>query len=145
MNDPTSRPGNEATAAGAPAAARTVLVVVTDLFFGTRIAETARSLGVTVALCRPDQAPAVAAMRRPDLAIVDLTASGDPAGAIAALRAAHETAALPVVAFYPHVETARRDAAQAAGATAVMPRSAFNSRLAALLRDGLVGTPGTGC
>lgn len=126
------------------AAARTVLVVVTDLFFGTRIAETARGLGVGVRACRPADAVAAARDAAPALAIVDLTAAGDPAAAIAALLADPVTAAVPIVAFYPHVETARRDAALAAGATHVMPRSAFNARLATLLREGPVGSPQAG-
>jgi CheY-like chemotaxis protein len=124
--------------------ARRVLVVVTDLFFGTRIAETARGLGIEVRACGPERALETARATEPALAIVDLTAAGDPAAAIAALRGDPVTAAVPVVAFYPHVETALRDRAVAAGATQVMPRSAFNARLAALLRVGPVGAPGAG-
>lgn len=123
---------------------RRVLVVVTDLFFGTRIAETARGLGIEARATRPERALETARALAPALAIVDLTAAGDPAAAIAALRGDPATAALPVVAFYPHVATALRDRAVAAGATQVMPRSAFNARLAALLREGPVGAPGAG-
>lgn len=135
MNERTSDPA---------APARRVLAVVTDLFFGTRIAETARGLGIELRACRPDRALETARATGPALAIVDLTAAGDPAAAIAALRGDPATAGVPVVAFYPHVETALRDRAVAAGATHVMPRSAFNARLAALLREGPVGTPGAG-
>lgn len=124
---------------------RRVLVVITDLFFGTRIAETGRAAGVPVRSCRPEQALEAARAQGPALVIVDLTAAGDPAAAIAALRADALTAAVPIVAFFPHVETARRDAALAAGASLVLPRSAFNARLATLLREGPVGSPGAGC
>jgi CheY-like chemotaxis protein len=54
-------------------------------------------------------------------------------GLIRALKDDPDARRIPIVAFYPHVETERRDAARAAGADQVLPRSAFTVRLASLL------------
>lgn len=113
--------------------ARTVLSVVPDLFFATRIATVAESLGVRVVPGEPADAAARAAAERPDLVVVDLHATGDPIGAIRAIRADPATRALRIVGFHAHVDEGVRDAALAAGADQVLPRSQFTVRLAALL------------
>jgi CheY-like chemotaxis protein len=84
-------------------------------------------------------AEALAAVRRelPDLVIVDLTSAGDPLALVRALKTTPETRPVPLVGFYPHVEGALREAALAAGADRVLPRSAFTARLAELLETGL--------
>jgi predicted CoA-binding protein len=66
--------------------------------------------------------------------LVDLHAPGSVA-LVSALKA--RAPALPVVGFFSHVETALRRDALAAGADAVLPRSQFVGRLAALLARGL--------
>jgi CheY-like chemotaxis protein len=113
--------------------ARRVLSVVPDLFFATRIATVAQSLGVELVAGEPATAAARAAETRPDLIVVDLHAAGDPVAAIRAIRADPATRALRIVGFHSHVNEAIRDAALAAGADLVLPRSQFTVRLAALL------------
>jgi DNA-binding NarL/FixJ family response regulator len=113
---------------------RVVLAVVPDLFFATRIAATAKAAGVTLEL--------VAAARVVDrlgggavaLVILDLHAPGALERVADCKRAAPAT---PVLGFVSHVETALRRDALAAGADAVLPRSAFTTKLPAILAHGL--------
>ena len=112
---------------------RRVVTVVPDLFFATRIAATAQTLGVELEACAA--AGALAACRRdpPDLVIVDLQAAGDPVALAVELKRDPATRAVPVAGFYAHVDQAIRRAAEAGGVDVVLPRSAFTARLAELL------------
>jgi DNA-binding NarL/FixJ family response regulator len=105
-----------------------VLLVVPDLFFAARIREVAAAIGATVT----EATAAAAADRAKDaaLAIVDLS-DGAAADTVRALRQAAPH--LQIVGFHPHVDVEARDAALAAGADQVLPRSAFTRRLAELL------------
>jgi len=118
-----------------PGAERRVLVVVPNLFFATRIGETARTLGIATEACEPARLAERVHAGRPALAIVDLHAPG----ALEAVRAARADPAgeLPVIGFYSHVDPALAQAAREAGITQVLTRSAFTARLAAILRDAL--------
>lgn len=108
-----------------------VLLACTDLFFSTRIVETARQAGATLVQAREDVA-ATAEQERPDLVLVDLHADAlAPAEAIRGIRAS-----LPevrIVAFVRHEERDRIRAAREAGADEVHARNAFTQRLPALL------------
>ena len=117
----------------APPHRRRVLVVVPDLFFATRIAATAQALGVEI-IASP-AAEALEACRRepPDLVILDLHGSGDPAGLARALKADPASGGVRIAGFYSHVDQERRRAAEAAGVDEVLARSAFTARLATLL------------
>lgn len=110
-----------------------MVAVVPDLFFATRIAAAAAQLGV--ALETPSAREALEAVRRApaDLVILDLSAGGEPATLARALKADPATRSVPIVGFYPHVDGELRRAALAAGVDQVLPRSAFTTRLAALL------------
>jgi CheY-like chemotaxis protein len=112
---------------------RRVLVAVLDLFFATRIAETARALGIAIEACDPIALAARMGAARPALAIVDLHATG-VLEAVRAARADPACAELPVVGFYSHVDRSLAEAAREAGVTQVLARSAFTARLAAILR-----------
>ncbi len=111
-----------------------VLAVIPDLFFATKVAATAKAGGVELELVAPQHAAARMAEAPPTLVIVDLHAA-DAVVLVAALKAA--AAAVPVVGFFSHVETALRRDALAAGADAALPRSQFVSKLAALLTRGI--------
>lgn len=112
---------------------RRVIAVVPDLFFATRIAGTARQVGVGLDLPAPGEALAAVRAALPDMVILDLHAPGDPLGLARDLRADPATRSIPVVGFYSHVDQALREAALAAGLDRVLPRSAFTRRLPALL------------
>lgn len=108
-----------------------VLLGCTDLFFGSRILETARHTGAEVIQVREGLADA-AARELPDLVIVDLNADTlEPVASIAAIRAANP--AVRIVGFVRHEEVDRIRAAREAGATEIHARGAFSARLPALL------------
>jgi CheY-like chemotaxis protein len=124
---------------------RRVVAVVPDLFFATRIAATAARVGVVLETPGPGEALEEIRRRPPDLVVLDLAAPGDPLALARALEADPATRGVPLVGFYPHVEAGLREAARAAGVDQVLPRSAFTSRLAALLAgDSAAGEGDTG-
>jgi CheY-like chemotaxis protein len=109
-----------------------VVAVIPDLLFATRVGETARAAGIELAVVPLAELTDRVTARRPDRVVLDLTTPG-AAAAIAALRAKPDLADLPIVGFYPHVDDALRRAALAAGATHVLPRSAFTTKLGDVL------------
>jgi len=116
-----------------PTGRRVLVMVVPDLFFATRIAETARTAGVTLVACRAGEALEVCRAERPDLLIVDLQGRDDPIAVVCVLKADPALREIPVVGFYSHVDQETRRAAEAAGVDPVLPRSAFTTRLAELV------------
>jgi DNA-binding NarL/FixJ family response regulator len=123
------------------APARLVLAVVPDLYFATRIAATAKAAGVPLELVPAARAATRLAEGGAALVIVDLHGAAAVELIRACLAAAPGT---PVVGFLSHVETALRRDALEAGATAVLPRSAFVTKLPQLLAEGLGALePGT--
>jgi CheY-like chemotaxis protein len=114
-----------------------VLALVDDLFFGARIAETARHVGVEVEVVSTGNAlvekagAVLSAAQRPALIVVDLNARTDAIDALMRLQAAGNQT--PVVAFLSHVQTELAERARTAGCSEVMPRSRFTQDLAAIL------------
>ena len=118
-----------------------VLAVVPDLYFATRIAATAKAAGVELELVTPQRAVARLAEPGASLVIVEISNRDSPS-LIAELKRAQP--AIPVVGFGAHVETALLQAAKTAGADAVLPRSQLVGRLPALLERGLAALTRTG-
>jgi len=109
-----------------------VVVLVDDLFFQSKIVETARHAGVDLKLCgTPDVFIAEIERSAPALAIVDLNARANPLSAIERLQAAGNL--VPVIGYLSHVQTELAERAKAAGCREVMPRSKFSMNLAAIL------------
>ncbi|WP_373048910.1 hypothetical protein [Vulgatibacter sp.] len=110
-----------------------VLLACTDLFFSSRIVETARHTGATVVQVREGVAEAALA-EKPDLVLVDLHAAVlDPVESIRAIRAADP--GVRIVGFVRHEEADRIRAAREAGASEVHARGAFSARLPQLLAE----------
>ena len=112
-----------------------IAALCTDLFFASRIAEVARTLGVTCHGAR-DLAALLARARDapPTLIFVDMRLRGaDAALAIRALRADESTRAARIVAFLPHVEEELASAAEAAGADLVLTHGQLSKKLPSLL------------
>jgi CheY-like chemotaxis protein len=111
-----------------------VVALVEDLLFRSKIREVARRAGVDVLFPRTaTEAATTARALKPSLAVVDLHAEKlDPLGSLAALRAE----GIPAIGFFAHVQTDLARAALEAGATEVMPRSAFAARLPEILTGG---------
>jgi AmiR/NasT family two-component response regulator len=103
-----------------------VLALCRDLIFASRIAATARALGVPCQILRdPDKL----ADQRGDLLLVDLN---EP-GAIEAASAWGQRHSRPVIGFVSHVHAARIAQARDAGITRVMARSGFVEALPELM------------
>jgi DNA-binding NarL/FixJ family response regulator len=109
-----------------------VVVLVDDLFFQSKIVETARHAGVDLKLCgTPDAFLAEIERSAPALAIVDLNARSNPLSAIERLKSTGNQ--LLVIGYLSHVQTELAERAKAAGCREVMPRSKFTMNLAAIL------------
>lgn len=108
--------------------------VVPDLFFQSRIAQTARTLGVPLEIVASVEALAAGLAAAPGaLVLVDLAARGvDPFAAIEAARAG---GAGRTVAFVSHVDETSRRRALEAGCDEVLARSAFTRDLPDILRN----------
>jgi CheY-like chemotaxis protein len=104
-------------------------VLVDDLFFSSKISATAKQIGAQIVLCRSAQGVPSDA----DRICVDLNATTfDGLGEIRKLKSTH---AAPIIAYLSHVQVDLKKQAEEAGATEVLPRSAFVQRLAAILSD----------
>jgi hypothetical protein len=124
-----------------------VLVVCSDLFFSTQVANMVRTAGFEAVLeMQAARAPGLLSSGCWAAAVVDMETSGvDLAGLIASLGPEPRPR---VVAFGPHVQTAKFEAAQAAGCDALLTRGQISSnpqglRVAILGDRAVAGCQGT--
>jgi DNA-binding NarL/FixJ family response regulator len=114
----------------------TVLALVDDLMFLSRIREAARGTDVDVRTART-AAALVAACReaQPTLVLADLDSARLPViAAIEALRAETDLAGVKVVGFVSHMNADRARMGREAGCATVLARSAFVQDLPEILR-----------
>ncbi|HEX5702893.1 MAG TPA: hypothetical protein VFX97_06820 [Pyrinomonadaceae bacterium] len=119
----------------------TVIAVVDDLFFASKIRGTAGQVGARVQFSRsiPD-AVAKARQEAPALIIADLNAGCcDVLELARALKSDEALAGVVLLGFFSHIQTELQQAAVAAGYDRVMPRSAFTMKLAAILSETVEG------
>jgi CheY-like chemotaxis protein len=112
-----------------------VVMLVSDLMFGSRIREAAAARGAAVRSARYPEALLQACRdERPAVVLADLD---DPRvralEAVQALRQEPAFQDLDVVGFVSHVDAERAQAAQAAGCSRVLARSAFVQQLPQLV------------
>src|SRR3972149_1294053 len=114
-----------------------VLAVVDDLFFVSKLQETARQVGAELRVVRAADFRADSLRPAPPaLAIFDLNAtSANAVELIRQMKADAELKEIPVIAFLSHVQVDLQRAAQQAGCDQVPPRSKFTARLAAIPRQ----------
>jgi len=115
-----------------------VLVVVDDLFFLTKIQTTLKHLGLTarVVTQRAALQAYVRAAVTPVLVEIDLTLRTDAAVAvISAIRATDSGVPVAILAFGAHVAVETRQQALQAGADQVVPKSAFSQHLPDLIQQ----------
>jgi PleD family two-component response regulator len=112
-----------------------ILAAVDDLLFRSKIRATAKQVGVDVAFARTaDEVLTQVREHKPTHAIFDLNSGKtDPVRVIGLLKA---ESSVRTIAFASHVHVDLIDAAKAAGADQVLPRSAFAAHLADILRSG---------
>lgn len=114
---------------------QTIIAIVDDLFFASKIRGTAEQVGARVQFVKSIPAAIEKARAEaPDLVIADLSASCCDAVALArALKSDDSFADVPLLGFFSHVQTDLQRAAIAAGYDRVLPRSAFTNNLAEIL------------
>ncbi|MDQ3326894.1 MAG: hypothetical protein M3506_00020 [Chloroflexota bacterium] len=116
---------------------KTIFALVPDVFFGSRLSDSARSLGYDLRrVSTPEALLAALSGPQPPLVIVDLSHA---AGHLPEIAAAAGQARL--VAFGPHVDTEGQRAAREAGFHEVVPNSRLAREGAALLARNLPRTP----
>ena len=118
---------------------RRVIAAVSDMLFASKIRGTAEQLNVTVSFARTEDGLFDSAKADvPSLILLDLHETRlDPIALAARLKADEQLRAVPVVAFFSHVETELRRRALEAGVEHVLPRSVFTGRLADILKGEL--------
>jgi CheY-like chemotaxis protein len=116
---------------------KSVIVVVDDIFFASKIRAVAEHLDVRVRFARStDEALEAARADRPFLIIADLHAQKcDPFGLAERLKMEETLRAVPLIGFFSHVQTELRQRAEQAGYDRIMPRSAFSKNLPEILGE----------
>jgi CheY-like chemotaxis protein len=118
---------------------KTILAVVDDLMFVSKIRTTASHLGAVVKFARSTEA-ALAEMRTelPALVIFDLNSPRTNAlGTVAAMKSDPALAAVPTLGFASHLQVDVINAARQGGVDEVLAKSAFTEQLPAILGRGL--------
>ncbi|HEY5074522.1 MAG TPA: hypothetical protein VII34_07460 [Pyrinomonadaceae bacterium] len=114
---------------------RSVLAIVDDLFFASKIRGTAEELGVRPRFARSVEVMLDAARRdQPALIICDLQSEKvDPMDLAKQLKADEQLRSIPLLGFFSHVQTELQQQAEQAGYDQVIPRSAFSRDLGEIL------------
>ena len=106
-----------------------VIAAVPDLFFRSRVLETAKALSVTVEVARDaDEVLQKVRAEKPRLVLMDLQAA-----ALQPLETLRSLMGVPVIGFLAHEQTELREQALAAGCTEVLTKGQFSAQLPALL------------
>ena len=115
--------------------ASTVIAVVDDLFFASKIRGTAEQVGVSVTFPRTiESAIEAVAKEGSSLLICDLNSRRiNPIELAKALKANEQTSRINLLGFFSHVQTDLQTAAQQAGFDRVIPRSTFAKSLLQIL------------
>ena len=116
---------------------QTVLVAVDDLFFASKITETARQLGISLLFARSqDEVIARALSEKPALLIMDLNSPRcRPIETIGQIKEDADLRHIPIGGFLSHVQADLKVKATVAGCDRVMPRSAFTAQLPRILGE----------
>lgn len=112
-----------------------VVGVLSDLFFGIKVAEAAKRAGGRMRMVKSEAELMELAAAGPALIVFDLQqASLQPARLLLALKADPALSGIPTLAYFSHVQEELRREALEAGCDQVLPRSIFTQRV-----DELVG------
>jgi CheY-like chemotaxis protein len=112
----------------------TLLMLIPDLFFSVRVADMVRALGHTPREVPDAAALLIAAHEDAAAIVIDTQARTDWQAAVHTLKANPATAAIPILAFGPHVDVAASRAAVGAGCDRIVTRGKFSSELPHLLQ-----------
>jgi CheY-like chemotaxis protein len=115
---------------------RTILAVVSDLFFSAKINEAAKRAGVSLEYVTAEKDLLEKAKSNPALIIFDLNFdAARPLDLIQKLKANASLKDIRLLGYLSHVQTELKKSAEEAGCDRVMPRSAFSLNLPQILRD----------
>jgi PleD family two-component response regulator len=114
---------------------RTVIAVVDDMFFVSKIQATAKAVGAIVRFPRTlDAARAASSEDIPDLVVVDLhNQKLSPLELAREFKKDERLQSVPLLGFFSHVEVELQRQAVEAGYDQVLPRSVFARDLADIL------------
>jgi CheY-like chemotaxis protein len=114
---------------------RTVIAVVDDMFFASKIRAVAEAVGVEISFPRSSEALVNKARETgAQLILVDLHHQKLDAVTLATeLKSDDTLRSIPLMGFFSHVQTELQRNALAAGFDRVLPRSAFTRDLAQIL------------
>jgi PleD family two-component response regulator len=114
---------------------RTVLAVVSDLFFSVKISDAAKRAGIPVEFIKDEKEVIAKAKTRPTLIIFDLNFdSVEPLKLISKLKTGQDFKGISVIGYLSHVQGDLKLQAQEAGCDMVMARSAFSQNLPQILK-----------
>jgi len=114
---------------------RTIIAVVSDMVFASKIRATGEALGLGIKFPRTLEALISSAEEaRPDLIVVDLhNEKPDPIDVATQLKENESLKAIRLVGFFSHVETELQRKAREAGYDQILPRSVFSRDLAEIM------------
>ena len=113
-----------------------IVVLVDDLFFWSKIMETAKAIGIKVVRGEMRDGSVLLGKSQPQAVILDLNSRGiDALECIKALKTDPATCPIRLIGFVSHVQEDLISAARAAGCDLVLARSVFTKRLPELLRS----------
>ena len=113
---------------------RTVVVLVDDLFWRTKIEHTAKSASRSVVFVSdPAELASTVNAETVALVVVDLSLRKDPFGAITQLKKSPKTKLIPIIGYYEHVRKDIQKKGHEAGCDEVLPRSTFSERFGDLV------------
>lgn len=114
---------------------RTLIAVVDDMFFVSKIQATAKALGAIVRFPRTlDAAREAANEETPDLVVVDLhNQKLSPLELAREFKTNERLQNIPLLGFFSHVQVELQKQAEEAGYDQILPRSVFARDLADIL------------
>jgi PleD family two-component response regulator len=113
----------------------TVLAVVSDLFFSSKINEAARHAGVKLEYVTSEKDLLEKAKANPALIVFDLNFDAvHPLELIARLKGSADLKHINLLGYLSHVQVDLKRKAQETGCDEVMPRSAFSMNLPEILK-----------
>lgn len=113
-----------------------VVALLTDLFFGVKIADAARRAGGIAQFVATEEDFVAAVAKRPALVLFDLQQRNlQPTRLLRQLKESPEGQGIPTLGFFAHVQEELRREALAAGCDAVLARSKFTERVEELVGE----------
>jgi len=114
---------------------KTVLAVVSDLFFSVKISDAAKRAGLPVEFIKDEQEVIAKAKTKPTLIIFDLNFDDvEPIKLISKLKNGSDYKGISLIGYLSHVQAELKIKAQEAGCDMVMARSAFSQNLPIILK-----------